>query len=277
MDQSTAAVSASSPRRLLNSTGNHFNTPPDAIYFDGARLVCFTDFQDVPRPSTFDKFRRWVEDSLGFRIDWWPLCPIWYECLPGFTRISWEWSTLKFYIDLPTMVADKYISESCTPVHMLSEITNPISSQGNTTTSTQHHDECPADGDGESTNPSALGSTSELYWCVTESFRKPQRTWLCAEACHTIESDCDLCTRVKRRYNSVRGFLGRCFSWKKCVDIEFIRVSVRDSLKIKLANTPERCVAFLRTLIKWFVSAQASPCPISTSITYCTQRKSTQL
>lgn len=98
------------------NTARTFGTPPPTdVYFDGTRLVCFTDSERTPRPSTVDKFRAFVEKSLGFRIDWWPFPPVLYECLPGFTRLSWEWSTLKQHADIPTDIANKYRLEACGP------------------------------------------------------------------------------------------------------------------------------------------------------------------
>lgn len=40
------------------------------VYFDGTRFIRLTDFQDISRPSAFDRFRQYAEDTLGFRIDW---------------------------------------------------------------------------------------------------------------------------------------------------------------------------------------------------------------
>lgn len=73
------------------------------VYFDGTRLVRFTNFQDVPRPSAFDSFRQYAEDILGFRIDWWPLHPVWYGCPPGSTKLSYKLGDTESHINLPFM------------------------------------------------------------------------------------------------------------------------------------------------------------------------------
>lgn len=62
MDQSTAAVSASSPRRLLNSTGNHFNTPPELYILTGPDSFVSRIFKMFHAPP------RLINSGDGLRI-----------------------------------------------------------------------------------------------------------------------------------------------------------------------------------------------------------------
>lgn len=75
--------------------------------------------------------------------------------------------------------------------------------------------------------------SSEIHWCVDRSWKEPKEIRLCAIAASSqatnkdvqIRDDAELCQRLTEEYKKVRTWKGRFLSWKRCLAVEFIKVS----------------------------------------------------
>ncbi|KAL4908362.1 kinase-like domain-containing protein [Aspergillus multicolor] len=216
---------------------------------DGRRIVQFILSADCPEPSWFDKARATVEGLIGAPVDWWPAPPVLYKCPPDSTRIKWKWHRHDLYVDLPTGLVQSYKEKCCRPLSSIPQsallpqfVTAPgtttttnLSQSGASNTPSQgsanvNSGQQQGAGSSSATIMSALPNTtssklSQIYWCVDKAWIEPLETWLCIENSQHSADDRELCARLRKLYDSVRGIRGRLLSWKTCLGIRFVRVS----------------------------------------------------
>jgi len=79
----------------------------------------------------------------------------------------------------------------------------------------------------------------EIYWCVDKPWSERQITLVRPLPVNDSIQDIQFCLQLLDEYHAVRGFRGKWFSWKTCVDVKFINVSSRCcELKDKTHQSP---------------------------------------
>ena len=66
----------------------------------------------------------------------------------------------------------------------------------------------------------------EVYWCIDKPWSERRITIFCGLSINDSTTDAQFGKELLEKYNAVRGFRGRWISWKTCVDVKFINVSV---------------------------------------------------
>jgi hypothetical protein len=67
----------------------------------------------------------------------------------------------------------------------------------------------------------------EIYYCVDKPWSERSITLVRPLPVNDSLQDIEFCRQLLEDYYAVRGFRGRWFSWKTCVDVKFINVSFR--------------------------------------------------
>ena len=67
--------------------------------------------------------------------------------------------------------------------------------------------------------------SKDVFWCVDKAWSEPAQTLLCSipDKDEFLDDD-SLCKRLSQEYDRVRGRFAVLFSWKKCMDVRFIKV-----------------------------------------------------
>ncbi|KAK0516178.1 hypothetical protein JMJ35_000781 [Cladonia borealis] len=212
----------------------------------------------VQKPSRIDEWKHYVERKLDARIDWWPLAPPSLPCPQGYIRISWEWNKRCLYVDVLETQGIAY-RRSCLPISQMpvnsaglplygrrSGLTSSASQtqltpSGFRPNNQQMHpplrlsEQAPVAP--QSNNSVMQQRSKEIYWCVDKVWTEPSQTLL--QSSTQIHNDNALYKFLYQGYMQVQGWIGRMFSWKMCIDLNFVqfcRLSNNGDRVIRLAT-----------------------------------------
>lgn len=205
-------------------------------FFDGLRQVRIIQWDRVPSLTLINALKNRFEQMVGAPVDWWPFQQPKKACYRDYSRISWKRCGQQLSIDVPAEIAkayqEKYMETgvNSTGFALQSIASGSTSGLHQPHNATWHNPTAPSPTELEESagaRNNATNSTSffkEIFWCVDEPWTEPTRTLLCSiRNVHQIPDDDTLCKRLSQEYNRVRGGLRSLFSWKKCMDVKFVK------------------------------------------------------